>query len=214
MSEARRFEHVSRRASLPFSMTLAAASTIAVPLCMIDFEPPRAAAHDEPVAVALHAARSSSNGMPSCSLSTCANGVAWPMPKSSVPVTSVTVPSALKLMSASSFDGGAVTSRKLPMPRPRSLPRLRLSRLRRAKPLLSASSNACFGQRGEVAAVVGHVGRGLVAAVPAAGFDCAGASASAIDAHFGRRGVDQPLHVIIALGPAGAAIGADRARCW
>ncbi len=52
-----------------------------------------------------------SNGMPSCWLKTCANGVAWPMPKSSVPVVSVTVPSALKMMPADSFAGPAVTSR-------------------------------------------------------------------------------------------------------
>ena len=59
------------------------------------FRAAAAAAGDEPIAVALHQ-RIFSNGMPSFSLSTCANGVAWPMPKSSVPVMSVTVPSALK----------------------------------------------------------------------------------------------------------------------
>ena len=40
----------------------------------------------------------------------------------------------VEAISASSFDGGAVTSKKLPMPSPRSLPRLRLSRLRRESP--------------------------------------------------------------------------------
>ncbi len=116
---------------------------MAVPLCMIDFEPPL----PPPVirrSLSPWTMEIFSTGMPSLSLSTCANGVAWPMPKSSVPVVIVTVPSPLKAMSASSFDGGAVTSRKLPTPRPRSLPRLRLSRLRRAKPLPSASSSACL----------------------------------------------------------------------
>ena len=193
-------------------MTLAAASTIAVPLCMIDFEPPLP---PPMTSRSLSPCTSEifSNGTPSFSLNTCANGVAWPMPKSSVPVVSVTVPSALKVMPASSFDGGAVTSRKLPMPRPRSLPRLRLSRLRRAKPLPSASSSACFGQRGEIAAVIGHVGSGLVRQILRADL-IAPAQRQSVDAHLGRRRVDQPLHVIVALGPAGAAVGGDVRRCW
>ena len=53
--------------SLPFSMTLAAASTIAVPVCMIDFEPP-----EPPPAASLSLSPCSSeifsNGMPSRSL--------------------------------------------------------------------------------------------------------------------------------------------------
>jgi hypothetical protein len=64
---------------------------------MIDFEPP-----EPPPAISWSLSPCSSeifsNGMPSRSLNTCANGVACPMPKSSVPVLSVTVPSALKTM--------------------------------------------------------------------------------------------------------------------
>ena len=142
-------------------MIFAAASTIAVPLCISDFEPPlpppMSSRSLSPCTSVIF-----SNGMPSFSLNTCANGVAWPMPKSSVPVVIVTVPSALNAMSASSFDGGAVTSRKLPMPRPRSLPRRGFRACGAPKPLPSASSKRLFGQRGEVAAVVSHVGSGLV----------------------------------------------------
>jgi carbon-monoxide dehydrogenase large subunit len=58
-----------------------------------------------------------SNGTPSLSLKTWANGVACPMPKSNVPVISVTVPSALNSICASSFDGGAT----LPPGAPQSL---------------------------------------------------------------------------------------------
>ena len=38
------------------------------------------------------------------------------------------------------------------------------------------------------------------------------AQLDAVDAGFGRRGIDQPLHIVIGLGAAGAAIGADRRR--
>ena len=34
-------------------------------------------------------------------------------------------------------------------------------------------------------------------------------SVDPVDAHLGRRGVDQPLHEVVAFGPAGAAIGGD-----
>ena len=70
-------------------MIFAEASTIAVPVCISDFEPP-----EPPPAISRSLSPCTSeifsNGTPSCSLSTCANGVAWPMPKSSVPVVSVT----------------------------------------------------------------------------------------------------------------------------
>jgi hypothetical protein len=64
---------------------------------------------------------------------------------------------------------------------------------------------------GKLAAVIGrpvgrlvrhHLGRDVVLA---AQFD-------PVDAHLGSGRVNQPFHVVIALGPAGAAIGADRRR--
>ena len=54
----------------------------------------------------------------------------------------VTVPSASKRISPCSFDGGAVHSRKLPMPLPRSLPRAALSALRAGNPSQSAARSA------------------------------------------------------------------------
>ena len=64
-------------------------------------------------------------------------------------------------------------------------------------------------QHGELAAVVGRTGRGLVRhlfrldVVALAHLDL-------VDAHLARRGRDQPLHEVVGLGTAGAAIGADR----
>src|SRR5262249_58623533 len=56
-----------------------------------------------------------------------------------------TVPSASKRMPPISLLGGAVTSRKLPTPSPRTFPRLRLSRLRRGWPLLTVPPHRAVG---------------------------------------------------------------------
>ena len=123
----------------------------------------------------------------------------------------VTVPSSSKRMPPSSLACGAVCSRKLPKPRPRSLPRFLLSRLRLLKPLTSPSSSACLNRAGKVAAVVDVLARRLVGhflrldVVALADLD-------PVDAHLARGLIDQPLHVVIAFGPAGAAIGRDRRR--
>ena len=64
---------------LPVSTTLSPAATIAVPLVIIDFEPPV-----PPPAISSSLSPCSkrilSNGMPKRVLSTCANGDAWPCP--------------------------------------------------------------------------------------------------------------------------------------
>ena len=68
----------------------------------------------------------------------------------------VTVPSASKWMPPISLPGGAVPSRYCPTPRPRSLPRARLSALARAaNPSQSASRKRPVQDGGEIAAVVG-----------------------------------------------------------
>ena len=64
---------------LPCSTTFAAASTIAVPEFIIEREPPVPPPASSSIAVALQE-RIFSNGTPSFSLSTCANGEAWPWP--------------------------------------------------------------------------------------------------------------------------------------
>ena len=97
--------------ALPRSITASLASRMAPLAAIAERDPP------DPPAPALISSESfwirriRSNGTPSRSLSTCANGVAWPMPKSQVPVTRVTVPSASKRISASSVPGAAVVSR-------------------------------------------------------------------------------------------------------
>ena len=66
-------------------------------------------------------------------------------------------------------------------------------------------------QRGEIAAVVLHAGRGLVGDL--AWLDLvAPAQREAVDAHLLGGAVDQPLHVVVAFGTAGAAIGRDQHR--
>ena len=98
------------------------------------------------------------------------------------------------------------------MPRPRSRPRARLSALRAANPSQSASASALFEQVGEIAAVIGvAVGRSCTAS-PRAGCGCAGAARCGRSPSRAAARVDQPLHVVIGLGPPGAAIGADRRR--
>ena len=62
--------------------------------------------------------------------------------------------------------------------------------------------------RREVAAVVGRAGRGLPGDFALADLVLA-AQLDAVEAGLGRGVVDQPLHEVVALGPAGAAIGAD-----
>src|SRR6266513_350108 len=76
------------------------------------------------------------------------------------------------------------------MPRPRNLPRARLSSLRAGNPSHSAKITALL--------------RRLVNS-PHSYVDL-------VDAHLACRGIDQPLHVIICFRASGAAIGADRGR--
>ncbi len=63
-----------------------------------------------------------------------------------------------------------------------------------------------LAQRGEIAAVVSHGGRRLARHLGRPDL-IAPPQRHPIDAHLGRRRIDQPLHVVIAFGPAGAAIG-------
>ena len=97
------------------------------------------------------------------------------------------------------------------MPRPRNLPRARLSACRAGKPVPIGQRQRLVQQVGEIAAVIGRAVRRLVRhrlgrdVVAPAQFD-------PVDAHLARRGIDQPLHVVIRLGPPGAAIGPDRGR--
>ena len=64
-------------------------------------------------------------------------------------------------------------------------------------------------ERGELAAVVGRARRRLEGHL--LGLDVVAlAHLDLVDAHLARRGVDQPLHEVVGLGPPGAAIGADR----
>ena len=59
---------------------------------------------------------------------------------------------------------------------------------------------------GEIAAVICHVGGGIERDLRGADVVLL-AQRNPVDAHLGGRGIDQPLHIIVALGPAGAAIG-------
>ena len=93
---------------------------------------------------------------------------------------------------------------------PRSLPFFLLSRRALAEALPVGDLERLLEDRREVAAVVGRAGRGLA-------WDLLGADLvlapqlDAVEAGLGGGVVDQPLHEVIALGPAGAAIGADEA---
>ena len=84
-------------------------------------------------------------------------------------------------------------------------------RLARGKPVPIGERQGLVQQVGKVAAVVGRAVRGVIGhrlgrdMVAPAQFD-------PVDPHFCRGGVHQPLHVIVGLGSAGAAIGADRGR--
>ena len=97
------------------------------------------------------------------------------------------------------------------MPRPRNLPRARLSCLPRREPVPIGQRQRLVQQIGEIAAVIGRAVRRLVRhvlgpdVVAAAQFD-------PVDPHLARRRIDQPLHIVVRLGPSGAAIGPDRRR--
>ena len=95
----------------PRAITASLASRMAPPVAIAEREPPDPPAPSLISSESCCTMRIRSNGTPSVPLSTWAKGVAWPMPKSQVPVTRVTVPSASKRMSASSVPGGAVVSR-------------------------------------------------------------------------------------------------------
>jgi len=95
------------------------------------------------------------------------------------------------------------------MPRPRSLPRARLFGLARREAVPVGDFQGLVEDRSELTRIVVHAGRRLVGHLR--GRDVvAAAQLDAVDARLARGGVDQPLHVVVALGPAGAAIGADR----
>src|SRR6266567_4571041 len=64
---------------LPRSITSSDASTIAVPVAVIDRDPPVPPPNTSS-SLSPWMSRMRSNGMPSRSLSTCANGAAWPWP--------------------------------------------------------------------------------------------------------------------------------------
>src|SRR5215467_8474019 len=119
------------------------------------------------------------------------------MPKSSVPVVNVTVPSALKLMAASSFTGGA---------QPAQLAALAALALAARETFVVGELKRVFGQGNEIAAVViggrRHLPRQFLRPNLITPPQC-----DAIDAHFASGSVDQSLHVIVALRPPGAAIG-------
>ena len=91
---------------------------------------------------------------------------------------------------------------------PAARPALRLAC---GKPVPIGELDRIREHAGKIAAVVGRAVRRLVRhrrrgdVVPAAQLD-------PVDPHFGRGRLDQPLHVVIGLGPPGAAIGADRGR--
>ena len=97
------------------------------------------------------------------------------------------------------------------MPRPRSLPRLAALGLARRRSRPSRRPRAPGRAGREVAAVVGRARRRVFRASLRRDM-VAAAQLDAVDAHLGGGGVDQPLHVVVALRPPGAAIGADRRR--
>ena len=95
------------------------------------------------------------------------------------------------------------------MPRPRSLLRARALGLALVEALPVGGGQRLVEHGGELARIVVHARRRLVGHL--AGRDVvAPAQLDPVDAHLARRRVDQPLHVVVGLGPAGAAIGADR----
>ena len=94
---------------------------------------------------------------------------------------------------------------------PRSLPRLLALALALVEALPVGDFERLLEDRREIAAVVGGAGGGLAGNFALADL-VAAAQLDAVDAGLGRGVVDQPLHEIIALGPAGAAVGADEGR--
>ena len=128
---------------------------------MIDFDPP------EPPPTTMRSlspctSEILSKGMPSCWLKTCANGVAWPMPKSSVPVVSVTVPSALN------DDAGGFLGRPrgdfkiIADAEPAQLAALAALAFAARETFAVGKFKRLLGQRGEVAAVISRGGRRLI----------------------------------------------------
>ena len=135
------------------------------------------------------------------------------MPKSIVPVVSVTVPSALKVMPANSFAGARGDFKVGADAEPAQPAALAALALAAGEALAVGKFERLLGQRGEVADVEGRSRRGLERQLLRADL-VAPAQRHRIDAHFGCGRVDQPLHIIVALGPAGAAIGGDLRWCW
>ena len=98
------------------------------------------------------------------------------------------------------------------MPRPRNLPRARLSCLPRREAVPIGQRQRLVQQVGEIAAVIGRAVRRLVRHRPRARMWLLPAQFDPVDADLARGRIDQPLHVVIGLGPSGAAIGPDRRR--
>ena len=129
------------------------------------------------------------------------------MPKSNVPVVSVTVPSALNSICASSFARRCRYFQKVADAEAAQLAAFAAFALAGGKALDVGEFERLLGQLREVAAVIGHVGRGLVRQLFRPDL-IALAQREPIDAHLGCGRVDHPLHEVVALGPAGAAIRA------
>ena len=188
-------------------MTFAAASTIAVPVCMIDFEPP-----EPPPMASLSLSPCSSeifsNGMPSRSLKHLRErrGVAH----AEIERAGRQRHGAVGI----EFDVGELLRRRrgdfeeIADAEPAQLAALAAFALALGKALAVGKLERLLGQRREIAAVVGAAGCGLVRQVARRDL-IALAQRHAIDAHLDGGGVDQPLHVVVAFGPAGAAIGGD-----
>ncbi len=94
---------------------------------------------------------------------------------------------------------------------PRSLPRLRLSRLRLRKAFPIRELERVLEDGREVAAVIGLLGRRGVGDLLRLEL-VAPAQLQPVDPHLAGGVVDQPLHEVVALGPAGAAVGGHEAR--
>ena len=92
---------------------------------------------------------------------------------------------------------------------PRSLPLFLLSFLRLAKLAWSEISSALLKTPCEIAAVIGDAGGRRERQLRRLD-EIALAQGEAVDAHLVGGAVDQPLHVVVGLGPAGAAIGAHQ----
>ena len=105
---------------------------------------------------------------------------------------------------AGQFEIVADAAAAQPTPRPAFRPA-------RGKPVPIGKHQRLVQQIGEVAAVVGRAVRAFVRHRLRRNV-VAPAQLDAVDPDLGCGGLDQPLHIVIGLGPAGAAIGADRRR--